>query len=57
MKLKDVLDKEDKQLLHKDTSGDVECPNCGKVWRSPYPSFRKWCEPCFEKATGSKYIK
>lgn len=57
MKISDILSKEDRELLHKDFSREVKCPDCGKVWRSPYPSFRKRCEECFEKTTGSKYLR
>lgn len=57
MLIEHILDKEDRELLHKDLSDNVKCPKCGKVWSSPYPSFRKWCEECFARVTGSKYIK
>ena len=55
MKLDSILDKEDRELLCKDISSDVECPQCKTVWHSPFPNTRKVCDKCFEELTGYKY--
>ena len=56
MRIRDILSKEDRELLNLNTDGDVGCPICKRVWHTPYKRGRRICPECFEKHTGSKYV-
>ena len=57
MKPENILDQEDRKLLHHKIDADVKCPECGETWHSPYPNTRKTCPECFKKLTGYDYIQ
>lgn len=37
--------------------GTAICPQCGKLWHSPYPKTRRVCPECYKRITGYSYIQ